>query len=108
MLQHVDHMGRHREETAHSRRFAGVLFGFRNPFRVRRWSSLRLRVLRQSKPGGMRSGIPENVVAFIRNGDPVSHANARVSIYGSEKLLTANASATVSQPVCLNQSQGRV
>ena len=50
--------------------------------------------------------LPENIVAFIRNGDPVSNANAKVSIYGSETLLAATASATVSQRVCLNQSQG--
>ena len=49
--------------------------------------------------------LPGEVMAFIRNGDVVSHANAQVSIYKAETLMTATALATVSHGVCPNQSQ---
>lgn len=49
--------------------------------------------------------LPKDVMAFVRNGDPVSYATARVSIYESETLLTPSASATVSRCVYLVQSQ---
>ena len=53
-----------------------------------------------------RGRLSEDFLPLIRNGDVVSNANARVSIYRNETVLSASASATMSQGVCLNQSQG--
>jgi hypothetical protein len=50
--------------------------------------------------------LPEEVVGLIRDGDVVSHANAEVSIYQAEMLLSPSASAKASLGVCLSQSQG--
>lgn len=50
--------------------------------------------------------LPEEVRGLIRSGDAVNHANAQVSIYEAEMLLTATASAIVSRGLCLKQSQG--
>jgi hypothetical protein len=47
-----------------------------------------------------------NVLPLIHRGDAVSYANANVSIYGIETRLSATASATIGQGICLTQSQG--
>jgi len=50
--------------------------------------------------------LSDNVVPLVREGDVVSYANANVSIYGLETQLSATASATIAQGICLNESQG--
>jgi hypothetical protein len=50
--------------------------------------------------------LSNNVLPLIHQGDAVSYANASVSIYGIETKLSATASATIAQGVCLIQSQG--
>ena len=55
--------------------------------------------------GRGKIALSEDDMVFIRKGDPVNHATARVSIYGSETLPTASASATVSRCTYLVQSQ---
>ena len=50
--------------------------------------------------------LSKNVLPLVRNGDAVSYANANVSVFGVETELSATASATIAQGVCLIQSQG--
>jgi hypothetical protein len=46
-------------------------------------------------------------IGAIRAGDVVRQANTRVSLYDSQTLLTATATATVSNGICINQSHGQ-
>ena len=56
--------------------------------------------------GKGRLTLSGNVLPLIHQGDAVSYANANVSIYGIETRLSAKASATTGQGICLAQTQG--
>jgi hypothetical protein len=50
--------------------------------------------------------LSDNVLPLVRNGDAASYANANVSLYKVETKLSAAASKTLAQGVCLIQTQG--
>jgi len=50
--------------------------------------------------------LSNNVLPLVHRGDAASYANANVSIYGVEEVLSATASKAMGHGACLIQSQG--